>query len=213
MSCKKYLFLTLCILTAAFSLTAFAQTEHPQTWAQDLAFLKSMGPSQAAAQQGTFLRIRSEVELWLKLHPESTLQLPQLPSLPLGPEQAVVQLMELQRVVETIVQLDPTRPFHLGVTEVEVSTELSPLSPTAESIMQEDIQLHNAVNATRAMDLLPGVEIQHIASNRNESAFMIRGFSSNGQVPLYLDGIPIYVPYDGYIDMSRFVTSDLAEIQ
>jgi iron complex outermembrane receptor protein len=42
---------------------------------------------------------------------------------------------------------------------------------------------------------------------------MIRGFSSNGQVPLYLDGIPIYVPYDGYLDMNRFLTSDLAEIQ
>jgi iron complex outermembrane receptor protein len=213
MSFKKYSLLMLCILAAAFSLPAFAQTEHPQTWAQDLAFLKSMGSSQAAAQQGTILRIRFEVELWLKLHPDTKLQLPLLPSLPLGSEQAALHLMELQRVVETIVQLDPTRPFHLGVTEVEVSTALSPLSPTAESITQEDIQLHDAANATKAMDLLPGVEIQHISGNRNEAAFMIRGFSSNGQVPLYLDGIPIYVPYDGYIDMSRFVTSDLAEIQ
>ena len=75
------------------------------------------------------------------------------------------------------------------------------------------MQLHDASNATKALDLLPGVEIQHLAGNRNEAAFMIRGFSSNGQVPLYLDGIPIYVPYDGYIDMNRFVTSDIAEVQ
>ena len=94
-----------------------------------------------------------------------------------------------------------------------MSAALSPLSPTAESTTQEEIQLHDAVNATKALDVLPGVEIQHIAGNRNEAAFMIRGFSSNGQVPLYLDGIPIYVPYDGYIDMNRFVTSDIAEIQ
>jgi iron complex outermembrane receptor protein len=42
---------------------------------------------------------------------------------------------------------------------------------------------------------------------------MVRGFSSRGQVPLYLDGVPIYVPYDGYVDFNRFLTSDIAEIQ
>jgi iron complex outermembrane receptor protein len=30
---------------------------------------------------------------------------------------------------------------------------------------------------------------------------------------LYLDGIPISVPYDGYIDLNRFLTSDIAEVQ
>ncbi len=213
MSCNKYCILfVLCALAATSPLAAFAQTEH-QTWAQDLAFMESMKPSEAAAQQSTILRIRSEVEIWLKAHPDSKLQLVPLPPLPLGAEQAALQVQELQKVVAAIVERDPSHPFHLGVTEVEVSAELSPLSPTAESITQEDMQLHDASNATKALDLLPGVEIQHLANNRNEAAFMIRGFSSNGQVPLYLDGIPIYVPYDGYIDMNRFVTSDIAEVQ
>jgi outer membrane receptor protein involved in Fe transport len=213
MSCKQYcLLFVLCALAAGGPL-AVAQTEPPQTWAQDLAFMQSMKPSEAAAQQSMMLRIRSEVELWLKAHPDSNMQLQPLPPLPLGTEQAALQLQELQRVVAGIVERDPSHPFHLGVTEVEVSAALSPLSPTAESTTQEEIQLHDAVNATKALDLLPGVEIQHIAGNRNEAAFMIRGFSSNGQVPIYLDGIPIYVPYDGYIDMNRFVTSDIAEVQ
>lgn len=40
----------------------------------------------------------------------------------------------------------------------------------------------------------------------------LRGFDPR-QVPLFLDGIPLYVPYDGYVDFGRFTTFDLAEIQ
>jgi outer membrane cobalamin receptor len=68
-------------------------------------------------------------------------------------------------------------------------------------------------NAAQALDYLPGVSIQHIAANRNEAGIMVRGFSSRGQVPLYIDGIPISVPYDGYLDFNRYLTSDIGEIQ
>jgi len=214
MSCKRTILLfVFCACLSLSAIPALSQSAHPQTWAEDLALLDRLTPTEAAAQQSTILQIRAEVDLWLKAHTERNLQLAQLPPLPLKADQAVAQLKELHRVVAEIVQKDPSHPFHLGVTEVEVSAALSPLSPMAESITQEDMQLHDAVNATKALDLLPGVEIQHISSNRNEAAFMIRGFSSNGQVPLYLDGIPIYVPYDGYIDMNRFLTSDIAEVQ
>jgi len=40
----------------------------------------------------------------------------------------------------------------------------------------------------------------------------IRGFDSR-EVPLFIDGIPVYVPYDGYVDLGRFTTADLAAIQ
>ena len=39
----------------------------------------------------------------------------------------------------------------------------------------------------------------------------VRGFDPR-QVPVFLDGIPQYVPYDGYVDFGRFTTFDLAEI-
>jgi hypothetical protein len=35
---------------------------------------------------------------------------------------------------------------------------------------------------------------------------MVRGFSTRGQVPLYIDGIPISVPYDGYVDFNMYLT-------
>lgn len=40
---------------------------------------------------------------------------------------------------------------------------------------------------------------------------MIRSFKST-QIPVYTDGIPVYVPYDGNMDLGRFLTSDLSQI-
>jgi iron complex outermembrane receptor protein len=213
---KQLLSFGLCASMAATAATAFAQTEHPQTWAQDIAYLQQLTPADAAAQQGSILQIRSEVSLWITSHPGSKIQLAPLRALPLTAVQASAELGELQKVVAAIVEQDPSHPFHLGVTEVEVSAGLSGLSttsPTAVSLDQEEIQAHDATNVAKAVDWLPGVEVQHLAGNRNETALYIRGFSSKGQVPIYLDGIPMYVPYDGYIDLNRFLTSDYSEIQ
>jgi iron complex outermembrane receptor protein len=38
----------------------------------------------------------------------------------------------------------------------------------------------------------------------------VRGFTTRGQVPFLLDGIPISVPYDGYVDFNCFLATDLA---
>src|SRR6185312_1539679 len=47
---------------------------------------------------------------------------------------------------------------------------------------------------------------------RNETDIWIRGFD-RWRVPLYQDGIPVYLAYDDRIDFSRFSTIDLASIQ
>jgi iron complex outermembrane receptor protein len=214
MSVNKYLLhFALCAGVAASAVTVFAQAEPPQTWAQDITYLEQLAPSEAAAQQNTILQIRTEVALWIAAHPKSGIQLSPLPSQTLNADQAVAQLAELQKAVTAIVAQDPSHPFHLGVTEVEVSATLSPLSPTADSINQGEIQEHDATNVAKSLDLLQGVEIQHLAGNRNETSVYLRGFTGDGRVPIYLDGIPQYVPYDGYIDLNRFLTSDIGEIQ
>jgi iron complex outermembrane receptor protein len=214
MSRKKYLLcFGLCVSMLTLAAIAFAQTQQPQTWAQDIAFMEKMAPSEVAAQQSTILQIHGQVKLWIEAHPNRGIQLSALPSQPMDAIQLAAELKELQNVIAAIMQQDPSHPFHLGVTEVEVSAALSAISPTSVSITQEEIQQHDATNVAKTIDLLPGVEIQHLAGNRNETAFYIRGFSSNGQVPIYLDGIPMYVPYDGYIDLNRFLTSDIAEVQ
>ena len=39
----------------------------------------------------------------------------------------------------------------------------------------------------------------------------LRGFDIRS-VPVYMDGIPVYVPYDGYVNLARFTTYDISRI-
>lgn len=209
---KLILSLTVAVLLAATLM--HAQVQQPLTWEQDLAYLENAG-GDSAAQRAALAQIRSQVENWLKVHPgaDAKIKLAEAPAKPWKAEQVTDEVSALRTTVQAILAANPDHPFHLGVTQVDVAAALPDISPLANSFSQTEIQQNNAVNATKALDYIPGVEIQHISGNRNEKAFWIRGFSSNGQVPLYLDGIPIYVPYDGYIDMDRFLTSDISEIQ
>ena len=127
---RDLLYFCLCAWMTVGAVEAFSQTKQPTTWAEDIAFMEKMTPTEVAAQQATILQIRVEVEAWITAHPGGTVSLSPLPTLPLGTGQASAQLLELRKAVAEILQQDPSHPFHLGVTEVEVSTALSPLSPT-----------------------------------------------------------------------------------
>lgn len=61
-----------------------------------------------------------------------------------------------------------------------------------------------------AVAVLPGASLSR--NSRNEDMLYLRGFDPR-QVPVFLDGVPLYVPYDGYVDFGRFTTFDLAQIQ
>ncbi len=50
------------------------------------------------------------------------------------------------------------------------------------------------------------------SGGRNELQVRVRGFD-NRQVPVFYDGVPIYVPYDGNLDLGRFLTSNLASLE
>lgn len=67
----------------------------------------------------------------------------------------------------------------------------------------------NANTVADAVRNLPGVSLSR--HNRNEEMVNLRGFHSR-QLAIYVDGVPLYVPYDGYVDLGRFTTFDLAEI-
>ena len=63
-----------------------------------------------------------------------------------------------------------------------------------------------------ALDLAPGVNASPSGGPRNEGLIFVRGFN-RWQVPLYIDGVRIYLPYDNRLDFTRFQTADIAEIQ
>ena len=100
--------------------------------------------------------------------------------------------------------------FELGT--VTVTGSPVPAAPASEAALgQQEIARNNADTVSEAVRLLPGVSLSRVGA-RNEEMIYLRGFDSR-QVPVYVDGVPLYVPYDGYVDFSRFTTFDLAEIR
>jgi len=75
----------------------------------------------------------------------------------------------------------------------------------------KEIKKFNRTNVADALNLLPGVTVANVGA-RNEKTVYVRGFDMR-QVPLFIDGIPVQVPYDGYVDFNRFTTADLSAIQ
>jgi len=77
-------------------------------------------------------------------------------------------------------------------------------------VTADDMRRFNRNTVGDALNLLSGVAMSN--NSRNEKTIYVRGFDAR-QVPLFIDGIPLYVPYDGYVDFNRFTTADLAGIQ
>ena len=104
-------------------------------------------------------------------------------------------------------------PFVLGsITVIGQRDQAAGMEPgqAGTQIGAAEMRRFNRDNVGDALDLLPGVSLSTNA--RNEKTVTVRGFDAR-QVPLYIDGIPVYVPYDGYVDFNRFTTLDLAAIQ
>jgi iron complex outermembrane recepter protein len=156
--------------------------------------------------------LRSSLVSFAASHPEMQIEVPESLSEKPPVEALKQQLDKLTTAVDQIIRQSPGSPFHLGTVNVVVSAEASTPALVSDSIDHTEIDQHNFLNIAKAFDYLPGVEIEHIAP-RNEAGIRVRGFTTRGQVPFYLDGIPISVPYDGYVDFNRFLTSDIAELE
>lgn len=100
--------------------------------------------------------------------------------------------------------------FSLGEIQV-VATPVGRESLGATQIDLEDIRQYNRETVGAALDMLPGVNLSKFGA-RNEQTISVRGFDLR-QVPVFIDGIPVYVPYDGYVDLARFTTFDLSRIE
>lgn len=100
--------------------------------------------------------------------------------------------------------------FELG--QIEVSTPRLPLAQDPETVIGRAALIrHDRPTVAEAAELDSGVTLERVGA-RNELNIRVRGFDLR-QVPIFVDGIPVYVPYDGYADLGRFTTSDLAEVQ
>ena len=190
---------------------ALSQAKQLLKWQEDLNYVMNLPDEELAPHRDAVIQIRTGVEFWIKLHPGTTLTLASAPPQPWDPKQIRTQVELLRDTVRAIMEDEPERSFELGMTTISVTAQTSPLSPITDSIDYKKIIDFHATNLVQSMQYLPGVSIDHKLA-RNQQGVMIRGFDTR-QVSMYLDSIPLYAPYDGYADMSRFLTSDIAEIE
>ncbi len=99
--------------------------------------------------------------------------------------------------------------FTLGEVSVTGQPDAE-AAPTEEAVTEEQMLRFDRKTVSEAANLLPGVTVSRTGA-RNEATLYVRGCDVK-HVPLFLDGIPIYVPYDGYPDLNRFFTYDLSEV-
>jgi iron complex outermembrane recepter protein len=99
--------------------------------------------------------------------------------------------------------------FSLGEIEVVDQSEKDK-NTSNERVTVEDMRERGKDTVNEAAGLASGVTLSTTGA-RNEGTLFVRGLDIK-HVPIFLDGIPIYVPYDGYPDLNRFTTFDLSEL-
>ncbi|MFV8848126.1 TonB-dependent receptor domain-containing protein [Serratia fonticola] len=87
----------------------------------------------------------------------------------------------------------------------------SPVANTSTVVTPDTFTQLDKRNVVDALSIVPGVTLQK-SGGRNELQVRVRGFD-NRQVPVFYDGVPIYIPYDGNLDLGRFLTSNLASLE
>ncbi len=129
----------------------------------------------------------------------------------------IVMLIILIAISAISVEADETNPndddstgvFTLG--EVTVRAQGEPQMGSVDRLDEAMLRELNRDDLTEALDLMPGVTVTRTGA-RYERTVSVRGMDVK-HVPLFMDGIPVYVMYDGYSDFGRFTTFDISQIE
>jgi iron complex outermembrane receptor protein len=154
---------------------------------------------------------RGDVQPWIEPAPSSTTRLEDLAA-EIGRLRAAIA-----RIANSLQQGGESGAFYLGRVDVAVTAEVAVVTTTemapagASLIEARDIRVYDRMALSEGLSLAPGVSFSRIGQ-RNETTVYVRGFDIR-QVPVFIDGIPIYTPYDGYADLERFTTFDVAELR
>lgn len=98
--------------------------------------------------------------------------------------------------------------YTLGVVSVQNSIEN--INPIEKTISSNTIVQNNERTVAETLDNVSGLSLSNTGA-RNETTLSIRGFDAR-RIGVFIDGIPVYVPYDGNFDYSRFLTNDISQI-
>jgi len=97
--------------------------------------------------------------------------------------------------------------FTLG--EISISAKQQQILDI-KKVSSEELISNPEKNIAKVLDTQSGITIEH-KGGREESSLMIRGLEAT-RTGIFIDGIPIYVPYDGNFDYSRILSTDLDSV-
>lgn len=101
---------------------------------------------------------------------------------------------------------DTSRVFNLG--EITIIGKGDTIEKG--SLLQRELQIRAVETVAEAVEYIPGLSVS-LAGGRNEAMVYVRGFDLR-QVPVFVDGIPVSVPYDGYFDLGQMLNSGIGKI-
>lgn len=101
--------------------------------------------------------------------------------------------------------------FDLGEIIVTSETDVQESPTTITNVSAEDIEKYNAADLGDALSLVSGVYFHH-GRSKGEFYATIRGFEQNN-VLILLDGVPIYQPYEGLVNLKDIPVQNIAKIK
>ncbi|MEW6584656.1 MAG: TonB-dependent receptor [Nitrospirota bacterium] len=101
--------------------------------------------------------------------------------------------------------------FELGEVVVSAEREEKETPSTITIITAEEIEKKNAQNLGDALKFVPGVQVRQ-ARSKNEYYVNVRGFDQEN-VLILIDGVPIYQPYEGLVNLTDIPVHNIAEIK
>jgi iron complex outermembrane receptor protein len=104
---------------------------------------------------------------------------------------------------------DTLRVYYLG--EVVVTAQRSPTSLTSSlrEVTSQTIRQRQIQNIAEAIGITSGGYVS--IGRRNEMVVQLRGIEQR-QIAVLLDGVPIYVPYDGLVDLGQIPVGAVSKI-
>lgn len=96
------------------------------------------------------------------------------------------------------------------VEEVVVTGEIVAETATVSIVTAEQIKAKGARNVAEALEFLPGAHVR--VGGRGEAYVRLRGFRQR-ETAILMDGIPVYSPYDGQLDLSSIPVDTIERIE
>jgi iron complex outermembrane receptor protein len=101
--------------------------------------------------------------------------------------------------------------FTLGELQV-TARRPDQVSLSGTAITADQMQTFGVKTVNQALNLIPGTVGSQTGGPRNEGVIYVRGFD-RFETTISIDGIRVYLPADNRLDLNRFLTEDLSEVQ